>query len=200
VAFSPDGRLAYSGGSADTRREGPDSVIRIWNVEQAEAVPTSDDFTGRVFALSPDGERILTGGSSPIALRDARSGREIRRLPGHNGHVTDIAMLADGRRAVSTGTDKTIRLWDLDAGTEVGMCSVGARYAEVFALAVSPNGRRLLSSHQNGALLRLWDIDTLKVIQTVRWPGNGWPHAPTRGGFSQDGTSVVWGGADGITR
>jgi WD40 repeat protein len=99
-----------------------------------------------------------------------------------------------GRRAVSCGKDKTVRLWDLDSGQEIG-CFRKHR-AEVSWLAVSPDGRRILSSKSHGSELRLWEVDTRKVIQRLDW-GSA---SPTRGSITPDGRYAIWGGSDGTAR
>lgn len=37
-------------------------------------------------------------------------------LEGHTGYVQSVAVSADGRRAVSASSDKTLKMWDLDTG------------------------------------------------------------------------------------
>jgi WD40 repeat protein len=42
-----------------------------------------------------------------------------RRFQGHEESVSSVAVLADGRRALSGSWDKTLRLWDLESGAEL---------------------------------------------------------------------------------
>jgi WD40 repeat protein len=40
-------------------------------------------------------------------------GGELHRFTGHTDGVCKVAVTADGRRAVSCGADRTVRLWQL---------------------------------------------------------------------------------------
>jgi WD40 repeat protein len=46
-----------------------------------------------------------------MRLWEADTGQELHRYEGHEGLVLGVAVSADGRRAVSGGTDGTVRLW-----------------------------------------------------------------------------------------
>src|ERR1043166_5022872 len=57
-------------------------------------------------------------------------GQELRTLAGHSDSVNGVAVTADGRRAVSASSDRTLKIWDLDgerpgiahAGGTLGFC------------------------------------------------------------------------------
>ena len=76
------------------------------------------DQTNGVVAVSPDGARVLGGSKFDGKLRlwDARTGKELRRLPGHAGWVTCLAFAPDGARALSGGEDGAVKLWDVASG------------------------------------------------------------------------------------
>jgi WD40 repeat protein/tetratricopeptide (TPR) repeat protein len=198
VAFSPDGRLAYStSGGNEPFVDGSDSDIRVWDLAAGSEIGRLAGHKGivRNVAISPDSRRVLSAGWSEMTLIlwDALSGRARRRLRGHTGKVNCVAFLSGGRRAVSGGDDATVRLWDLGTGTELhrfqGHHGVGW-------LAASPDGRRLLSSSFWGRELRLWDLEARKSIARIDFGG-----VPAhRGSFAPDGHHAVWGGSDGVVR
>ena len=200
VAFSPDGRLAYStSGGLDgwSVQNGTDSAIRVWDVATGRKVRRLEGHRGLVWsvAVSPDGRRVLSGGRDMTAiLWDAETGAEIRRFRGHTGDVRCVAFLPDGPRAVSACDDRTIRVWDVETGREIH-CMRG-HMEGVTWLAVSPDGRRLVSSSHNGRELLLWDLDARKLIHRLDW-GNV---NPTRGCYTADGLHAVWAGEDGSVR
>jgi WD40 repeat protein len=52
-------------------------------------------------------------------LWEVESGKELRRLTGHKGHVAALAFSADSRLALTAGDDGIPRLWDVETGKEV---------------------------------------------------------------------------------
>ncbi len=76
------------------------------------------DETNGVLAVSPDESRVLGGSryDGKLRLFDARTGKELRRLPGHAGWVTCVAFAPDGSRALSGGEDGAVKLWDVTSG------------------------------------------------------------------------------------
>ncbi len=199
AAFSRDGRLAYStSGGKEAYVDGLDSDIRIWDLfETAGEVGRLTGHTGivRSVAVSRDGRRVLSGGWSDktVILWDAASGQLVRRLKGHTAAISCVAFLPDGQHAVSCSGDSTVRLWNVDSGKVVhtfhGDHGIGW-------LAVSPDGKRLLSASFWGRELRLWDLAAQKPIARVNFGGV----TPLRGSFAPDGRHAVWGGSDGVVR
>ena len=90
------------------------------------------------------------------------------RLIGHS--VLTIVVSPDGRRLLTGGFDKTLRLWDADTGKELRVFE--GHTDAILAVALSPDGKRVLSA--SGDLVRLWDAETGKELrQMTHGPGNG---------------------------
>ncbi len=53
---------------------------------------------------------LASAGDDTVRLWDARTGREVRRLVGHDGETTCLAFLPGGDIIASGGADKTVRL------------------------------------------------------------------------------------------
>lgn len=68
-----------------------------------------------VTCLQFDGDKIITGSDDThIHVYDTKTGREIKRLIGHEGGVW--ALQYDGNTLVSGSTDRSVRVWDIAKG------------------------------------------------------------------------------------
>ena len=88
--------------------------------------------------------------------------RPIRRrraapAAGHAGAVNSVAIVPDGRTAVSASSDTTLKVWDLDGGTE--RYTLSHHRKPVRSLVLSPDGR-LAISFSGERELCVWDLES----------------------------------------
>ena len=88
----------------------------------------------------------------------------IRTFEGHTHAVKGVAVMPDGKHAISASSDKTLRIWDIDTGKQVRILEGHAKL--VNAIALTEDGRRAISA-SGDRTLRIWNIDTGKQVRTL---------------------------------
>ncbi len=81
-----------------------------------------------------------------------------RRFSGHTDAVTSVAFSPDGKTALSTSADQTLRLWNVATGQPIRTFQGHTDF--VTSVAFSPDGKTALSASED-TTLRLWPVGTL---------------------------------------
>ena len=189
MAFSPDGRRLASSDS--------EATLKIWDAASGREIRTfrGGDGALRDLAFSPDG-RLIASVSKAVSLRDADSGQEVKVLPlgGEVPVCLGLAFSPDGQLLagaiasnMSVNVDNNVKLWDTTTGRELMI--LRGHPARVFALAFSPDGRRIASSYMDGTVW-LWDVATGKSVLTL----HGHSRFAHGVGFSPDGLQLATAG------
>ena len=79
----------------------------------------------------------------------------IRTLEGHSDVINSVGITADGKKAVSGGNDKTIRVWDLETGESQ---TLEGHSGDSNSVWISPNKRRIVSVSDD-LTIRVWDLE-----------------------------------------
>jgi WD40 repeat protein len=101
-----------------------------------------------------DGQILTAAANGEIKLWD-RENKEIRSFVGHRGAINGAALSPDERRLVTTGTDRTVRIWDIATGLE--LFQLGKHTGVGMGVAFSSDGTRIASTAKDGSL-RIWSI------------------------------------------
>ncbi len=151
--------------------------------------------TSAVIGRLPEGLRALSAGKDArLRLWDLdHDGREVRNFPitasedDYPDLIWSVALSADGRRAVagsggffderdpdavkegrySEGKHHLVTLWPVDTGEEI---TLGRHDGIVRAVAISTDGRRVLSGGDDGKL-RLWNVPGKRLAREFRPEG-----------------------------
>ena len=97
---------------------GSDETIRVYNLRRKRDMGALHSHAGAVTCLQFFGKQHLLSGSDDGTLRIWRVSDWacLHILGGHKAGVTSIAIHPTGRLALSTSSDKTVRLWNLMEG------------------------------------------------------------------------------------
>src|SRR5262249_42317719 len=132
------------------------------------------------------------GAGRPLLVLDAG---------GHTAMAHRVLFTPDGSRAVSAGTDKTVRVWDVETGDALHtfyLPSGPGNEGAVNDAALPPDGQTLAAGGvppgggAHGMLIYLISLDTGQVVRTLK----GHENAIVRLAFSRDGRWLVSGSGD----
>ena len=180
-------QAAMQGGVAGARTQS--SVIRLWNSRTGKPAGRFETSRGvTALAFSPDGRIIATANAdNTISLWEILSGKECLRItilvlqaapnpvsplrpimalpPTHGGasSIVSLSFANDGRTLAAASGDKSVRLFELPTGKEIGAFTghVGA----VTAVAFAPDSKTVVTG----------SADTTAVV----WAGDRYIKAPT---------------------
>ena len=113
--------------------------------------------------FTPDGNRVAVATDIGIWIYDAHTRRELALLTGHTERVTAIDFPADGSFLASCSFDRTVRLWNIDTGEQTAVFA-GHR-GSIGSIAVSPDGKTVVSGGTWDTTIILWDVKTGKQIK-----------------------------------
>ena len=160
IAVDAAGSLLATGTNAHG-----DGTIGLWALPDGRPLKTiAGQQVLHALAFTPDGKTLVSAGNDDlIRLWSVPDGKPVRTLKATEW-VSALAVSSDGTRLVSggTGTDQSLRLWSLPAGTL--LATRRAPEDGVNALALSPDGKLLISAGQD---VRLWTFPGLRPIDTL---------------------------------
>ncbi len=160
VASSPDGqRLIVVGASPEIGGSNP-TVIACLDVESLRELWRYEcsDSEGLGLAVSPDSQRVLTGGRHGVfRMLDMATGRSLAIWNGPDSFIRGLTFSADGRKAYSGSNEGVLRIWDSTSGTLLGSHQVFANELNtIHVVELSADGRHVLAG-SNDALF-VWAV------------------------------------------
>ncbi|MFH0901292.1 MAG: hypothetical protein V2A73_11750, partial [Pseudomonadota bacterium] len=171
VAFSPDGARVASSSY--------DASVRLWRLFDSDRATAGDgppsaggQATGAVGSTTDAGQTSVDGRRS-WQTQGGRyasgqgQGHGQGQDQGHRLAATGVGFDAGGRQLVTAGYDQTLRLWNVESGTEERLF-LGHRGA-VETVALSPDGR-LLASGGSDQAVHVWEVSSGRLLRSL--PGH----------------------------
>ncbi|MGF1583645.1 MAG: WD40 repeat domain-containing serine/threonine protein kinase [Gemmataceae bacterium] len=142
ILFLPGGGTVVSGGE--------DNFVRLWETatgeKKGELNPQVGPITALAFTLAK--QRLAIAGEASLCLR--QSNGKLLRLRGHRGPALCVSFSPDGKRLLSGGSDRTVRLWRVEDGASLG--SFEKHDGKVHGVAFSTDGRGYYSVSADGTI------------------------------------------------
>ncbi len=176
VRFAPDGTLFSFGQIAGALR---------WDLERGTAHPLDTRDEVRALSWSSQGHMLVGAENGHLSLYEALD-EPARPLLGHDGTISSLTFSPDGRWAISSSTDRTVRAWPIGEGD-----------LHVFHHAASPHlssdGRSLLVARSGDWAAELIDVATGRSQLLTEPRPFVWSES---GAISPDGRQIVYSDAD----
>jgi WD40 repeat protein len=210
VAWSPDGKRLAAGSGGKS--------AKVWDAETGKKLLTlrGDSDAVRAVAWSPDGIRLATADrNSTVTVWDARTGKEWANMdyfprplnstapPMPRPLASLVAWSPVGSRLALSGVDEQVLLWDVEAGTGLGLLTSHreSQTADellgkiVWHAAWSPDGKRLATASADKTV-KVWDAERGKELFSLY----GHSDSVYALAWSPDGKRLATGSDDRTTR
>jgi WD40 repeat protein len=198
VAAGGDGKLAVAAAQ--------DGSVRLWKLETpdpAELERAVEETAGPVL-LSPSGKLLATtsqkDGLPAVIIRSVETGRVLHTLAGHTGSVLALQFTNDETKLATAGSDRIVRLWNLQAQPAAELSRVAELPANPTAVGPSNDGSQLIIGLENGQLQLVSSADgavqqefmghTAALLHTAFLNGQIFS-------LSRDASARFWNPADG---
>lgn len=175
VGLSVDGQIAATscGFLPPGGVKGKENTIQLWEVGTGRCLLTLEQAGGGVDAvsLSADNRLLAANISGAIHIWETSSGRSIKVLSAHSHTAHALRLSADGRWLVSGSPDRTVRLWDVNAGR----CLRTLHHDEwVWGASISADGKRIISGGTDD-IVRIWELDQQRILCSLH-PSQAFSH------------------------
>lgn len=170
--------LGYSSDGKTLVTSSPDRHLRFWEPMTGKLRRTvlREGMEMKFLAFSPDRKMMATLGISPskqavVRICDSRNGRKKAELGEGKSRYASAAFFPD-KSQIAVGTKKgTVQIWDLKRRRKLH--EYRAHHEQIQALAISPDGKWLITSARSDHLVRVWSTIDFEEYRTLQGHGRG---------------------------
>ena len=151
--------IAWSANGSRLASAGADGVLRIWNTEVGQLLPSLPPrIRAWIWGLSwsPDASKVATASQDGLVrVWDVTDGKQLFELACNQGKLWAVAWHPDGSRLAVAGKNK-MAIWDL---ASLGMAYLlEDQVPDIRAIAWSWDGRHLAAGSEDGTA-QVWDAN-----------------------------------------
>lgn len=171
ISFSRDDKFLFSAGR--------DKTAKVWSLATKESVLTFPDHQNVVYGVASksDGKAGISAGADRQVRTWNSSGeaKQIKVLGSHNDEILKLVAHSSKPLFLTASADKTVKLWDLDAGTNTKTMS--GLTDHVFAATFNKDATLVAAGGYDG-VVAVWKIDGTLVKSFSASPGIVLPTPP----------------------
>ena len=158
VDFSPDGVLVASGDRS--------GGLHVWEADTGRLYLDLVGHKGAIRGLSWRADsNVLVSASEDgtVKLWEMNNGKQLKSFSAHGGGATGVVMARDGRM-VTSGKDKTVKLWNADGGAIATMPAFAEPALEA---VITHDGSRVIGGDWSGRTV-MWEVADPKKFVELR--------------------------------
>jgi WD40 repeat protein len=155
--------IAISGNGSVIASTSFDETLRLWDTNTGRQL-RSRSCSASSIALNENGSILAFYENTKLVIWNLENGEEVCSFEGHGERITCVQISADGRRAISSSCDKSIKVWDVFSGAESR--TLYGHSEKVYPIAMSANGKLAVSASRDNAL-RFWNLENGKQIRAL---------------------------------